>query len=330
MFTTAHKTGYNNSTAKKNAVRFSSLNPLGGRTASSAVFYRPLHDSFMSGSCGASSDAPVPRVRSANPHGSLTLLAGGERKVNRHSRRHTMSNIISIGDSAIRQHGDLFSLNDLHKASGGAKKHRPTLFLRLEQTKALISEISQCTDLYTEKGRILPLKTIKGGRSSGTYACKELVIAYAAWISPAFHLKVIRVFLDTQTQAKEAETQFSVRDLMLKELQPLAAPLPEEFETLARQKAFQLGCEAYDIIFEHVRRRVAVRAVRTSNNSIRFDEQDAREAIYGTTLENALGYKYFSLLRTIMNMTLEYSKMADQMFDQAEKERLFVNVNKTE
>ena len=102
-----------------------------------------------------------------------------------------MSNTISastliIGTASIRQIDGLYSLNDLHKASGGEEKHRPAFFLRLDQTQALIAEIN-CADLHSLETR--------EGRNGGTYACKELVIAYAAWISPAFHLKVIRVFL---------------------------------------------------------------------------------------------------------------------------------------
>ena len=104
-----------------------------------------------------------------------------------------MSNTISapsliIGASEIRQIDGLYSLNDLHKASGNFPKHQPAFFLRNEQTQALIDELSSA-NLQTLK------KVVGKGKEQGTYACKELVIAYAAWISPAFHLKVIRVFL---------------------------------------------------------------------------------------------------------------------------------------
>ena len=109
-----------------------------------------------------------------------------------------MSNI-TILSTEIRHRDNLYSLNDLHRASGGAQKHQPNRFLRNEQTKALIAEIGNYPNLGNSIGGITPFKVLRGSQG-GTYACRELVIAYAAWISAAFHLKVIRVFLDAQGQ----------------------------------------------------------------------------------------------------------------------------------
>jgi hypothetical protein len=104
---------------------------------------------------------------------------------------------ITLGTSTVRElDGGLFSLNDLHTASGGAARHKPAFFLRSDQTKALVAEIQTSeTRLDQVADSQLALKVVHGGPQRGTYACRELVIAYAAWISAAFHLKVIRVFL---------------------------------------------------------------------------------------------------------------------------------------
>ncbi|HHV6875571.1 TPA: P22AR C-terminal domain-containing protein [Haemophilus influenzae] len=100
-----------------------------------------------------------------------------------------MSNL-TILKTSIRSYENLYSLNDLHKASGNAEKHRPSLFVRLDTTQDLISEIQK-----EVKSTDLIFKTTGGRGLRGTYACEELVIAYAMWISPKFHLIVLRAFL---------------------------------------------------------------------------------------------------------------------------------------
>jgi hypothetical protein len=69
----------------------------------------------------------------------------------------------------------------------------------LESTLALIEELSNYPDL----GSFATKKTM--GRNGGTWVCKELVYAYAMWISPKFHLHVIRAFdqMVSQPQPKQ-------------------------------------------------------------------------------------------------------------------------------
>ena len=91
---------------------------------------------------------------------------------------------LTISDIAIRQDADgRFNLNDLHKAAGNQNKHRPSLWLKNQQATELVTEI--------EKAGI---PAIQSKQQLGTYVAKELVYAYAMWISPAFSLKVIRTF----------------------------------------------------------------------------------------------------------------------------------------
>lgn len=106
---------------------------------------------------------------------------------------------ITILDHAINMIDGLYSLNDMHKASGKADKHRPTFFLRNQETKDLITELKEETadvrKCTSENAQVI--RVVKGGNDrslQGTYVCKELVYRYAMWISPKFALLVIRTF----------------------------------------------------------------------------------------------------------------------------------------
>ncbi|HHF5466553.1 TPA: P22AR C-terminal domain-containing protein [Haemophilus influenzae] len=101
---------------------------------------------------------------------------------------------LTILKTSIRQSDNLYSLNDLHVASGSENRHKPSLFMTNQQTKDLIAEI----DNSSVAGNPASVKIVRGGRNpelQGTWVCEELVLSYAMWISPKFHLIVLRAFL---------------------------------------------------------------------------------------------------------------------------------------
>lgn len=101
----------------------------------------------------------------------------------------------TIAETVINMVDGLYSLNDLHKASGNESKHQPAFFMRNQETKELIEEIERSANSLN--GAIYKAtKRIQGGdaKKQGTYVCKEIVYRYAMWISPKFALIVIRAF----------------------------------------------------------------------------------------------------------------------------------------
>jgi hypothetical protein len=108
-----------------------------------------------------------------------------------------------ISDTFIHQDAEArYCLNDVHKAAGENPKHQPSNWLRLDSTKELIEEVSRCSEMSNRSSDLRngssimmnPIEVKQGGNQQGTYAVKELVYAYAMWISPAFSLKVIRAY----------------------------------------------------------------------------------------------------------------------------------------
>lgn len=91
---------------------------------------------------------------------------------------------LTIAHHAIRQDEQgRYCLNDLHHAAGNEPRHRPSRWLESQQTQALAAEAAKAG-----------IPAIQSKQQFGTYVCREMVYAYAMWISPAFSLQVIRAY----------------------------------------------------------------------------------------------------------------------------------------
>ena len=214
------------------------LSPVAWRTtAAHAVFLRPSHGVHLYGAGRVGGRKPCrSMLGTENPHGPAHPdLSRGERE-SQPLAWSTIITTLTLGTSAIRQLDGLYSLNDLHQAAGGDKQHQPANFLRLEQTQALIAEISNSSDLRN----YIPMKT-SAGRHGGTYVCRELVYAYANWISPAFYLKMIRAFDALQSAAVPPAPT----------LAPPAEPgLSSAVKARIQRRAHELTLACYDTIHD--------------------------------------------------------------------------------
>ncbi|HAS54593.1 MAG TPA: DNA-binding protein [Nitrospiraceae bacterium] len=121
---------------------------------------------------------------------------------------------VAIANVGIRQiENGLFCINDLHRASGGEHRHRPNYWIQTQVFRDLANQME-----------IAGFPAFESKQGVGTFVAKELVYAYAMWISPSFHLQVIRTF------DKSVAPQVPQIPQSLPEALRLAADLADEVE----------------------------------------------------------------------------------------------------
>jgi putative uncharacterized protein orf44 len=143
----------------------------------------------------------------------------------------------------------LYSLNDLHKASGGEPRHRPNYWLENKQTTELIAELEA---EQAAAGNPVALENqvvrVINGNNGGTFVCKELVYAYAMWISPAFNLKVIRAF-DAITNNKKltpAETLLGMAQQLVDHERQIGTHTEEILLLQEKNRNLELRLKVYE------------------------------------------------------------------------------------
>ena len=121
--------------------------------------------------------------------------------------------MLTISNSTIRMVNGLYSLNDLHRISGGLKRHQPSNFMRRKQTREIITALNIEYSSSSETRSLQPVRVIEGiqtdGIPQGTFVCRELVYSYAMWISSSFQLLVIRAFDTMAKQQNQLSQQFN-------------------------------------------------------------------------------------------------------------------------
>ena len=136
-----------------------------------------------------------------------------------------------------------YSLNDLHKASGSEKRHGPSYWLQNVATSELIRELA---DEFGDTGN--PVSVVKGGKSQGTYVCKELVYAYAMWVSPKFHLHVIRTFDNLVTKEREIQEAIRARQTARLEAPMMADAIKHQRESAGKAISHYHFSNEFDLI----------------------------------------------------------------------------------
>ena len=151
------------------------------------------------------------------------MVDGHIQTVARRNEAIVLFSLITIDNFTVKTDSEgRLCLNDLHKVAGGEKRHAPAYFIDRVELDELRFELKKANTG-------IPVVKTTAGRYGGTFVCREIVYAYAMWISPQFHLKVIDAYdrLATQGVAVHEDVALDVLKNPLKYLDALMAQAKE-------------------------------------------------------------------------------------------------------
>ena len=214
---------------------------------------------------------------------------------------------ISISNVAIRQtENNLYNLNDLHKASGGEKRHELTNWLKLQQTAELIDELSKPENTGLKENQQV-IKVVRGGNNRGTYACKELVYAYATWISAKFFLLVIRTFdaVVSGSQPKLAQTTVADRTPLRQAVSALVGKCNIDYSSAYNMVHQRFGVDSIEeIAADKLPDAIAYIHALTLHSGLVGELLDKQPAPSAPVLDDALLLAFARLLLHAQDMRL--------------------------
>lgn len=153
-------------------------------------------------------------------------LAVREKVMGVPDKEKSMGNIVlQFNGNVIRDAGQSLNLTDMWKAAGGKASQSPAKWREIDATKEFLAYVAET---------IRPgdsLIETKEGRGGGTWAHWQIAMAYAKYLSPAFHAwcnEVVRAYMQGQAMTQAAGPSLAeVTSLIARALSEALAPVVE-------------------------------------------------------------------------------------------------------
>lgn len=155
-------------------------------------------------------------------------LAVREKVVSVPNKEKPMGSIVlKFNGNVIRDAGQSLNLTDMWKAAGSDKAKQPANWLASSQAREFIDFVG---DMQTPRNSGSLVET-KEGRGGGTWAHWQIAMAYAKYLSPAFHAwcnDVVRAHMQGQSVAQGAGVSLAeVAGLIARALSDALTPVVE-------------------------------------------------------------------------------------------------------